>query len=80
MFRNVGEATIEDVPYEALKRVQRSDLHQHFSNRIVDAKLRSQLIETSPEQRGDLFEVFMDGVFNKNDEKPCHALARKIRK
>lgn len=22
----------------------------------------------------------MDGVFNKNDEKPCHALARKIRK
>ena len=21
----------------------------------------------------------MDGVFNKNDEKPCHALARKIR-
>lgn len=46
----------------------------------MDAKLRSQLIETSPEQRGDLFEVFMDGVFNKNDEKPCHALARKIRK
>lgn len=27
-----------------------------------------------------MFEVFMDGVFNKNDEKPCHALARKIRK